>query len=122
MPRHKYDGTWRYFENPQGGPDVYTQGENMELSIPAEDGVVNEASSSHNGERVSGNARNSGVTLFRRRTGNTRTFHGVTMIEVPLSSGGVFAVIKGTFTDAGGKDKDANEVTQNQGDWIITKP
>lgn len=117
MAKHKYDGKWRYFENPDGGDDVFTQGREMKLTIPAEDGIVDKANSSHNGEEVSGNARKNGVTLSRKRTGNTRTLHGTTMFEVPLSSGDVFVVIMGRFIDDGLELK-----TQMQGDWIITKP
>lgn len=118
MANHKYHGTWRYFENPDGGADVFTQGKNMELAIPA-DGKVDAGGSSHNGEKVSGDARKNGVTLFRTRVGNTRTLHGVTMFEVPLSSGDVCAVIAGRFRDDGTKLAPA---AQKEGDWVIVKP
>lgn len=115
MAKHKYDGTWRYFENPAGGDDVFTQGKDMKLKIPKEDGVVDKNQSSHDGKEISGDATNNGVTLTRGGS-NPRKFYGVTVFEVTLRSGDIFAVIKGKFVDSGGG------ATQVQGDWIITKP
>ena len=112
MAKHKYDGMWRYFENPDGGDDEFTRGGDMKLTIPREDGVVDEANSNHNGQRVSGNATNNSVSLRRGR----RTFNGRTVFEVPLSSGDVFVVIRGRFIEQ------VDGITQIQGDWIITKP
>lgn len=119
MAKHKYDGTWRYFENPDGGEDKFSRREDMILAIPTENGDVDKAHSSHNGEEISGKARNNGVTLSRQGTGNTRTLNGVTMFEIPLGSGQVFAVIKGRYRD---DPKDRAPLTQNEGDWVITKP
>jgi hypothetical protein len=123
MAKHKYDGNWKYFENPKGGDDKFAQGKPMKLTIPREDGKVDRGSSNHDNKEVSGVARDDGITLFRHETGNRRTFHGTTMFEVPLKSGDVFAVIKGTYIDDEEKKKDGEvETTQIQGDWIITKP
>ena len=115
MANHKYHGDWRYFENPDGGNDVFTQDDTMKLRIP-ENGNVDPNTSSHKGNKVSGKARNNGVSLSRIGSGNTRTLEGMTMFEIPLSSGDVMAVISGRFRDVG------RDLVQQEGDWVIVKP
>ena len=116
MPKHKFDGSWNYFEMPDTTLGLPADGDDLILVIPEEDGNVDVERSRHGPHRVDGQAFNRRVELTRLETGNTRKLHGRVIMEFMVGEVR-HIVIAGRF-----KDEDERGLTQNEGTWIVTKP
>jgi hypothetical protein len=119
MAKHKYDGTWNYFEMSDSTLSVPARRDDLILAIPHEEGEVDETNSSQAGFPVDGNATNNGLSLTRTERNNKRTLKGKTVFE-KMCDGVLHVVIVGRF-----KDEDTNGpalTAQNEGTWVVSKP
>ena len=122
MTKHKYDGTWNYFEMSDGSSaTVPARRDDLILAIPHEEGgEVDETHSSQAGFPVDGNATNNGLNLTRTEPGNKRTLKGKTVFEKTCDDGVLHVVIVGRFKDAA--TNGPGLAAQNEGTWVVSKP
>jgi hypothetical protein len=130
MP-HKFDfERWNYFEMPHnGGATIPTRQDNMKLTIPREDGQVDEDRSNQGPFRkIDGTATDTTLDLVAtdevRRI--KRTLNGKVIVEETVN-GVLHVVIVGRFKNDPlpgftEEDRGGAAAAQNEGTWVITKP